>query len=237
MKTQSLTALLICAFGLTACSSGGGNSSPASTPESNSETAKYRLTFSDQWNATNFPTLYPSSAHFSGLIGTTHNEQVIFWQEGQPATAGIEQMAETGGKSAFTREIQSAIDDGKAQHLLSGGGISSTPGSVSIEFDVSKSYPLVTVVSMIAPSPDWFVGTQSLNLMENDNFVDSKTIDLISWDSGTDSGVQFTAANADEDSIIGKLQCQAADCDFVDGKHRNSSATPQYIGTFTFTKL
>ena len=49
---------------------------------------------------------------------------------------------------------------------------------------------------MIAPSPDWFVGAQSLALMEGGNWVD-KTIPLTAWDSGTDSGPNFTSGNQD----------------------------------------
>jgi len=35
--------------------------------------ARYRVTFSDSWTANQFATNYPGNAHFSGLIGATHN--------------------------------------------------------------------------------------------------------------------------------------------------------------------
>lgn len=34
--------------------------------------AKYKLTFDFKWNAQDFPIDYPSSAHFSKLIGWSH---------------------------------------------------------------------------------------------------------------------------------------------------------------------
>ena len=73
-------------------------------------------------------------------------------------------MAETGSKSPLDKEVYSAIIQRKAFKLLSGDGIGSSPGSVELIFKVSEKYPLVSLVSMIAPSPDWFVGVDSLNL-------------------------------------------------------------------------
>ena len=54
---------------------------------------------------------------------------------------------------------------------------------------------LVTIVTMIAPSPDWFIGVTSLNLFENDSFVDEKTVILYAYDAGTDSGINYTSPN------------------------------------------
>jgi hypothetical protein len=46
---------------------------------------------------------------------------------------------------------------------------------------------------MIAPSPDWFVGVNGLNLFENGSFVNEKTIILYPYDAGTDSGTTYTS--------------------------------------------
>jgi hypothetical protein len=46
---------------------------------------------------------------------------------------------------------------------------------------------------MIAPSPDWFVGVDSLNLIENGEWVTNKIVTLYGRDAGTDSGITFTS--------------------------------------------
>ena len=100
-------------------------------------------------------------------------------------------MAERGATSPLDMEIQNAIDAGRAETLLSGGGIERSPGSVSLVFDISLEMSSVTLVSMIAPSPDWFVGVDNLNLLENGDWVDELVVDLDPYDAGTDSGTTF----------------------------------------------
>jgi hypothetical protein len=130
------------------------------------------------------------------LIGATHNDQVTFWHVGGTASSGIEQMAETGGRSILQGEIEAAISAGNAEAVILGGGISS-PNSISSSFNVSDDFPLVTLVTMVAPSPDWFVGVEGVNLRANDAWIPNLTLELLPYDAGTDSGLAFTSADLD----------------------------------------
>ncbi len=158
-------------------------------------TATYRVTFTATWSADTHPQDFPPNPHFSGLIGATHNSAVVFWAPGELASLGIKNMAELGNKSALTSEVRQAMDAGTADQVLDGGSIGSSPGSRRMTFEIKPEYPLVTLTSMIAPSPDWFVGVRGLALLENRNWVDSLTIDLFVYDAGTDSGPTFTSPN------------------------------------------
>jgi len=134
-----------------------------------STTAQYTITFDATWSAqthpiSDFPT---SNAHFSGLVGAMHNDQVTFWQEGQLATEGIESMAETGSKSDLLAEVDAAITAGSADQRLSGGSIGLSPGDVSMGVDANG---------------DW---------------IDSIVVDLYPYDSGTDDGAEYTSSNAE----------------------------------------
>ena len=62
---------------------------------------------------------------------------------------------------------------------------------------VDRDFPLVTVVSMLAPSPDWFVGVAGLSLLEDGDWVDERVATLFAYDAGTDSGTTYTSPNAD----------------------------------------
>lgn len=126
-------------------------------------------------------------------MGATHNASVRFWQEGNPASDGIRDMAERGRTSPLDNEIRAAIGAGTAQALLLGGEIPRSPGTVSLEFEVSQTHPLVTLVSMVAPSPDWFTGVSAVSLFESGQWVERRSLELGPWDAGTDSGRTFTS--------------------------------------------
>lgn len=157
--------------------------------------ARYKVTFQADWSRQTHPTDFPNNPHFSGLIGGTHGAGHHFWEVGALASDGIESMAETGSKTLLTQEVNAAISAGDAEYLLSGGGTNS-PGSVSMSFDISSDFSQVTLVSMIAPSPDWFVGVDGLELFQNGRWVDQVVIDLAPYDSGTDSGTTYTSSNS-----------------------------------------
>src|SRR5687767_3717150 len=157
--------------------------------------ARYVVTFQSDWSRATHPTNWPDDAHYSGLIGGTHSSRVTFWQEGQVASPGIQLMAEQGRKSPLDQEVLTAISAGTAQFVLSGGGLSGSPRSVSLEFDVSVNFPLVTLVTMVAPSPDWFVGVSGLSLLVNGQWANEATATLYPWDAGTDSGTTYAAEN------------------------------------------
>lgn len=191
--------------------------------------ARYRVTFSATWSAQTHPTGFPNNPHFSGLVGATHLGDVRIWQSGEIASDGIELMAETGGKSVLLHEIEHLIEDGEAYGELSGGMLSTSPATVSLEFTAVSTHPYVTLVSMLAPSPDWFVGVSALPLMEDGAWRQRVAVDLRLYDAGTDDGTVFTAANADTDPAAPIAALTESDTDFEDG-------TP-FVGTFVFELL
>lgn len=194
-----------------------------------SATARYRVTFQATWSPSTHPDDFPTRAHFSPLVGGTHNSSVRFWEEGSLATTGIKDMAERGRTTPLDQEVGAAVTAGTAERVLLGGPIDDSPGSVSIEFEISQSYPLVTLVSMIAPSPDWFVGISALALFQDGQWIDSRRIDLVPWDAGTDSGATFMSpdvATTPPVPIARIVNAPLAPAGRV---------TP--LGTFTFTRL
>jgi len=198
-----------------------GSDEPVTPVETdNSEvSARYRLTFNASWSAQTHPVDFPASAHFSGLVGAVHNDQVNFWATGQIATAGIELMAETGDSTDLLTEVAGAISQGTAANAIEGGNIALSPGSVSVEFEVTRDHPMITVTSMVAPSPDWFVGVRDLSLFDGVSFVERVVEDLAVYDSGTDSGEQFISDDLDTQPRIpiSLLTSDPSDSDFQNG--------------------
>jgi hypothetical protein len=155
------------------------NPALASTP-----TADYQVTFDASWSAATHPTGFPPSPHFSPLIGATHDATVLLWEAGQTASSGIERMAERGQTGTLSSEILAL--GANADVLIPGGGINPSPGSVSVAFTASGSHPFVSLVSMLAPSPDWFVGVSAFHLKSNGDWIESATVDLFTYDAGSD---------------------------------------------------
>lgn len=159
-------------------------------------TAEYQVTFEGNWNAVDHPTNFPAGDHFSSIIGGTHNCGVSFWTPYTLASGGIESMAEVGGTATLTSEVNTAIADGTAYSVISGGGLNpASNNSTFTTFQASSCFPLVTLTSMIAPSPDWFVGVHDLPLYENGRWRKKVLVELLPWDAGTEDGSGFSTNN------------------------------------------
>ena len=138
-------------------------------------------------------------------------------------------MAETGGKSPLDSEIDALISEGSACAIISGGGINPSPGVVTVTLTVSQDCPVVSVVSMIAPSPDWFVGVSGLSLSENGAWIEHKVVELFPFDAGTDSGSSYVSPDEPTDSpeVIRRIETEPL---LIEG------SVPTF-GTFTFSRL
>lgn len=185
--------LILISFAFVACSDDSSNDFIVS----GTGDVSYTVTLNASWSSTTHPQNFPAKAHFSNLVGATHNVNTVFWQAGDIATAGIEQMAETGKTTLLINEINTDKIAGNSDNLIHGDGIDKSPGSRTFTLPVKASHPYLTLVTMIAPSPDWFIGVNAYDLMPNGNWVNNATVTLYAYDAGTDNGSTYTSANAD----------------------------------------
>ncbi|MFY0712936.1 spondin domain-containing protein [Seonamhaeicola sp. NFXS20] len=164
--------------------------------------ATYDIVFESIWDsATNDPVNgcstinLPSNAHWSSLVGATHATNNTFLEIGQMATAGIESVAETGAYNIFQTEVSSNLD---ANQFINAGGLNTAKGTITISnLQVNENYPLLTLISMIAPTPDWFITLNSFNLRNGDTWVTSASIDLFPYNAGTEEGSEYSTTNPD----------------------------------------
>ena len=163
----------------------------------------YDVTFTGNWSADTHPTGFPENAHFSPIIGGVHNDQATFWQRGEMASGGLEDVAEMGNPTRFRHEVATEAGMGTVrsiiQHTLP-PWMAPTGGLIMDTFTISATadFPLVTLVTMIAPSPDWFIGVSGLDLMDaQGQWRDSIRVELFPYDAGTEDGTMFALDNAD----------------------------------------
>lgn len=169
-------------------------SMPASIAQTS---ATYDITFTSTWNATNHTSI-PENAHWSKLVGATHKTSNAFLQIGNLATLGIKNIAETGNNTVFNEEVNAEILNGEADQYINGPNLGTATGNILIlDLVVTEEFPLLTLVSMIAPSPDWMVAINGYNLLDPEgNWKPSVTLEMFAYDAGTDSGTDYTSGNS-----------------------------------------
>jgi len=193
------------------------------------DTARYEVRFDATWTAKSHPLDYPSNAHFSGLVGATHNAGYSLFADGGTATPGLENLSENGAHSPLTEEINTAKQAGTVGALFESEPLFSFPGTISARFMIDDAHPFVSAAAMVAPSPDWFTGISKVSLRKDGKWVEKVTYKLFAMDAGTDSGTTY----------------KAADADTMPRQSVRLNAAPQFmdanglkpVGTVTFTRL
>jgi hypothetical protein len=207
---------------------------PAETQAAMAGPVKYRVEFTPLWTKESFPFEYPDTSlihkpHFSGLIGTAHNADFHLFMEGQMPTPGLERLSEEGKHDPLSTEINDAIAAGKALALTESDPLKDFSQTAKTEVLVDDAHPMVSLVAMIAPSPDWFAGVSDVNLMENGSWVATKTVDVQAWDSGGDDGTTYLADDKDNDPKKPTMLNQS--------RHFLKDGKPMPVARITFTRI
>ncbi|XP_043203063.1 spondin-1-like [Amphibalanus amphitrite] len=164
--------------------------------------AKYELRFDGLWSRESHPKDFPRNewlTHFSDVLVASHVPDVSMWQEGEPASDGLKQVAEYG----YTRKLEQEMKvKGRALRTLTrakGLWHPNVQGTTAVDFKVDKKRHHFSAVTMLGPSPDWILGVSGLNLcLKNCSWMEEKVIDLGLYDAGTDSGISYESPNAPE---------------------------------------
>ncbi|XP_022112108.1 spondin-1-like [Acanthaster planci] len=160
-------------------------------------TAKYTVTMRGLWSQETHPKDFPGGHgdHWSDLIGASHTKDYTIWKQGGYASLGVQRVAEWGSTTTLEREILAQTRNIKT--VIRSRGLWPARGNMSAVFSVNRTHNLVSALSMIGPSPDWFVGVSWVNLCTQDcDWLQHQEIDLLPWDAGTDSGITFRSDNA-----------------------------------------
>ncbi|KAJ6647455.1 Spondin-1 [Pseudolycoriella hygida] len=161
--------------------------------------AKYELTFEGLWSRNTHPKDFPSNpfiTKFGDIIGASHTIDYRFWKRGQVATDGLMHVAEHGSTRELETELKS--ESGQIRTIIKAKGLAypNITGRTFAVFRVDPIHSVISFVSMIDPSPDWFLGVAALDLcLEDCTWVESRTHELYPWDAGTDSGNNYTSPN------------------------------------------
>jgi hypothetical protein len=171
-QAKQLIVLTLTILGLSACQQKAPEPETAAAPAASAESGtaampagpvKYRVELTPLWTKASFPIEYPDTSlihkpHFSGLIGTAHRADFHLFTEGQMPSPGLERLSEEGKHDPLDAEIKAAVGTGAALALTESEPLKDFTQTATAEVSVDDTHPLVTLVAMIAPSPDWFLG-------------------------------------------------------------------------------
>ena len=127
-------------------------------------------------------------------------------------------------------EVDKMIKPGFVSNVYKTGAVSTPGGYTSTKIMVQNMYSMVSLITMIAPSPDWFVGVDSYDLCGMNGWKEKVTMDLLPWDAGTENGQTYSLNNAPTmpvDVIMRITPNSNSDI----GKHANVT-----FATVTFTR-
>jgi len=221
-----IPSLLVIACGKGSKSTPPGAAPPA-PPAMPTTTAEYTVIIKSTWTKATHPYEYPSGAHFSGMIGASHNGKYSIFAVGRRPTPGLERLSEEGKHSPLDTEIRAAIDQGNALMVFESGGLKNWKDSMVATVRVDPAHPLVSVVNMVAPSPDWFTGASSVSMIEHGAWVARRTLTLPAYDAGGDDGKTYKAP--DKDANPKKPTTRAATRHFVVNGRVKPVATVTFV--------
>lgn len=191
----------------------------------------YEVEFVGTWNATSHPTDFPIDPHFSPFVVVSHLPNSRLFIEGLNASEGLKQVAETGSTSTLEEELQFFINTGEGLDVAVGDRLDSPGSSTKIQLGMREGYSSVTALSMVAPSPDWFVATTTNLLDPADGlWYDQVTSYVITYDAGTDSGLSFTSP----DSVTTPVDPISY---LAEGPLTEGQDTVVNMGYFVFTRI
>ena len=165
------------------------------------EQANYQLHIKLTWSAETHPFEFPPSPTFSHMIGATHSDDYALFKDSDTGSSGLELIAERGRVSIFRIEFEEADDRELTGTVFEGDGIEIIPGEATLSFSATAELPLVSFVTMLAPSPDWVTGLSGVPLHNGAAWIDHLELPLWAWEDESAALVDAFCKRAEERGI------------------------------------
>ena len=98
-------------------------------------------------------------------------------------------------------EVMMMKKPGFVSNVYKTRGVSTPGGYTTTKIIVQNMYSMVSLITMIAPSPDWFVGVDSYDLCGINGWKETMTMNLLPWDAGTEDGQTYRLNNRATDPV------------------------------------
>jgi spondin-2 len=105
------------------------------------------------------------------IAGRSHDATFELFSEGRPASAALKHFAEVGKSEWF--DVHRQGFDG-VMDTFGADAITQGEGQAKAKFYMDANHSLVSLVVRMVPSPDWFIGVNSINLCSRDGQWEDK---------------------------------------------------------------
>ncbi|MCV6637251.1 spondin domain-containing protein [Candidatus Albibeggiatoa sp. nov. NOAA] len=142
--------------------------------------------------------------YFTPLLVTAHGEQIHYFQAGQTASAELQAMAEGGDLTGLVGMVNGEDADtvtNPAEGLLAPGATT----TAMLNTDGNPQHMYLSVLSMILPSNDAFIGLNKIHIPEE---AGTYTYNVNAYDAGTEANNEVKNADGGQ---VGMLGMPAAD--------------------------
>ncbi len=165
--------------------------------------ATYKITFEPNFTAELYPTDYPQNPSFSKAVLIAHSNTTSVFSIGLSSSPGLKLFAEDGDSSTLVTEHTQTGDNVNPTTIVLGTSDGGPTEAKVFNITITPTKPLISFVTKLSPSPDWFLGVASFSLENPDNtLVESATLGLYAIDAGTDAGASYTSADSPETTPI-----------------------------------
>lgn len=157
--------------------------------------ATYEVTFTPNFTAETHPTDYPSNASFGPILAIAHAPDVSVFTLGQVASAAFKGYAENGDADGLATVLTTGVDGMEVTTMIFSGGSTGPTTADALSVNVTPTNTRITFIARLSPSPDWFVGVDSFNVVAADgiSLVENAEFSLSALDAGTDSGATYNS--------------------------------------------
>ena len=177
----------------------GGPTGPG-LPEAS---ASYDLTFTTNFTEANNPQDYPTNASFGTIIAITHAPEVSVFTIGQLASQGMALYAQSGDVEGLSSFISTSLgEEGDGLFSVVTAGMAGPQATTSTSISITPTRTRITFLARMNPSPDWFLGVSSFNVVNGETLIDIEEIELRPLDAGVILGDTYEANDGVENAAI-----------------------------------
>lgn len=126
--------------------------------------AVYKVTLEGHWSKEFFPKHYPiirPPAHFSKSFGVSHNASFSLFKVDKIASDGLKEFCEHADTDEWEND---EVSSNLVFDEFSIPKLSDPMDQVESRLFVQSNNSLVSIVTKLMPSPDWFIGLESLQV-------------------------------------------------------------------------
>lgn len=156
----------------------------------------YRVTLKMNWEKSNDRN-FPRGAGFPYVVAVGHNSKYTLFEKGKPLANPVAKFVKSGDFKDLEDDLNKFKKDNDVSFFdtAKGAGPESTV-ELTVVLDSETNATDISIMALIGPSPDWFVGLQGSDLCKaaSKEFTELPLADLSAYDGGLDNGTEYKNA-------------------------------------------